>query len=136
MREVAQRVVHEPFLASAAFRTVAEVEPLGGLAGILITFARWAWIKNRSRLPAYPFVVVTSDELVVLEFIFATTLRMKRVMGRWRHDQVRLVEASTERRRITLLLPSSRSPVELEGAFGSDAERDVVSQLGALLSKE
>jgi hypothetical protein len=95
-------VVREPFVASAAFRTVAEVEPLGGLAAVLVTFAQWLWTKKRSRLPAYPFVVLTNDELIVLEFVFGTTLRMKRVVGRWRNDQVGVVEASPERRRVKL----------------------------------
>ncbi len=133
MREVAHGVVREPVLASAAFRTVAEVEARGGLAGVLITFAQWAWVKKRSRLSAYPFVVLTGGEMIVLEFAFGTTLRMKRVVGRWQNDQVRVVEASPEHRRAKLLLPLSRSTVELEGAFGSDAERDVVSRLRELI---
>ena len=136
MRDAAHRVVHDPFLASAAFRTVADIEPLGGLAGVLVTFARWVWIKKRSRLPAYPFVVLTDRELIVLEFVFGTTLRMKRVVGRWHNEQVRVVEASPEHRRVKLILPLSRSAVELEGAFGSDAEREVVSRLRGLLAKE
>jgi hypothetical protein len=133
MREVAQRVVRDPFIASASFRTVAEVEPLGGLAGVLLTFGQWVWIKKRSRLPAYPFVVLTNTELIVLEFIFGATLRMKRVVGRWRIDQVSVVDASPERRRAKLVLPLSRSPVEIEGAFGSDAEHEVVSRLRQLM---
>lgn len=136
MRQAAHRVVHDPFVASAAFRTVADVEPLGGLGGVLVTFVRWVWIKKRPRLPAYPFVVLTDRELIVLEFIFGTTLGMKRVVGRWHNEQVRVVEASPEHRRVKLVLPLSRSTVELEGASGSDAEREVVARLRALLAEK
>ena len=135
MRDVAQGVVHKPFVASAAFRTVADVKPLGGLPGVVVALAGWVWIKKRSRLPAYPFVVLTQDELLVLEFVFGTTLHLKRVVGRWPYDQVCVVEASPERRKATLVLPASRWPVELEGAFGSGAEREVIAALLARLPK-
>ena len=133
MRQLAELVVRAPVEAAAAFRTMAEVKPLGGSVGLLLTFAWWVWTKKRTRLPAYPFIVVTGREVIVLEFTFGATLRMKRVVGRWYKEQVRVVEASPEMRRVTLALPSSRWIADLQGVYGSEAERDVVSRLAELM---
>ena len=132
MRQVAQASLGVPFLASGVFRTVPDVKRLAGVPGAVVIAAQWAWIKKRSRLPAYPYVVVTDHEVIVLEFLFGSTLRMRRIVGRWPKSDVRVLHASPEHRLMTLVLPLSRSPVELEGAYHSDGEREVVAQLVGL----
>lgn len=129
MRQLAHRTLGVPIVAAGSFRTIAEVEPLGSLAGALLSFGQWAWLRKRSRLPLYPFVIITGDELIVLEFRFGSTLSMKRVVGRWSKRDVRVLDASPDHRRAKVVTPLSPSPIEVEGAFGSDDERDVVSQL-------
>ena len=132
MRQLAERTLGVSCLAAGAFRTVAEVEPRGGLASAFVAFGWWAWIKTRSRLPLYPYVVVTEDELIVVEFVFGPRLRMRRIVGRWPRSEVRVLEASPEQRRAKVVLPPSRLPVELEGVFRTAAEREVVSRLHQL----
>ncbi|HEX3542152.1 MAG TPA: hypothetical protein VHT75_17095 [Acidimicrobiales bacterium] len=133
MRQVAERTVGGPILAAGSFRTVADVEPFGGSVGALLAVGQWVWIKKRTRLPPYPFVVVTESEVIVLEFRFGSTLQMRRVVGRWPKRDIRVIGATPECWRAAVILPLNRFPVELEGAFHTDSERDVIDHLRRLL---
>jgi hypothetical protein len=133
MRRLAERTLGTPIVAAGAFHTVADVGPPGAIGVSLVKLGQWAWIKRRSRLPPYPFIVVTDDELIVFEFRFGSTLRLRRVVGRWPKSDIRVVKVSPDRRQATIVLPLSQSPVELEGAFHTEAEIDVVAQLQGLM---
>ena len=66
--------------ASGQFHSIADPNPRS-FEGKSV--AEWLFLKTRSRLPAYPYVVVLPDELVMLEFRHSSTIKLKRVVGRW-----------------------------------------------------
>jgi len=133
MREIAATRVG-PVVTAGAFRTVVDVPVRFTIAGAIVSIVHWTMLKKRSALPSYPYVVLTTDELVVLEFRFGAKTVLKRVVGRWPLRTIRIIEALPERWRATLVLPSTSSPTKLEGLFHSAAEDAVVRQLQQLAS--
>ncbi len=133
MQEIAATRVG-PVVTAGAFRIVIDTPVRLTIAGTLVSLAHWAVLKKRSALPSYPYLVLTTDELVLLEFRFGAKTKLKRVVGRWPIAAIRIIEALPERWRTTLVLPSISTPAKLEGLFHSSAERAVVSQLEQLAS--
>ncbi len=133
MREIAATRVGS-VVTAGAFRTVIDVPVRVTKGGALVSILQWAILKRRSALPSYPYVVLTTDELVLLEFRFGAKTELKRVVGRWPLRTIRIIEALPEQWRATLVLPSASSPTKLEGLFRSAAEDAVVRQLQQLAS--
>ncbi len=124
MHEIAVATVGPVITTDGAFRTVSEVPFRAG--GALVSLIHWAVDKKRSGLPFYPYLVLTNEELMLLEFRFGAEAKLKRVVGRWPLRAVRIIETSPEQWRLTLVLPSGRRPVKLEGLFRSAAEKAVL----------
>ncbi len=133
MRQIATTGVG-PLVTSGAFRTVIDTPVRVTIGGALVALVRSAMIKGRSPLPSYPYMVLTTDELILLEFRFGARTELKRVVGRWPLRAIRVIEALPRRQRASLLLPSIDTPVNLEGLFHSAAEEEVVCQLQQLAS--
>ncbi len=130
MRPLTQARLGEPVLAAGAFRSVVDA-PFGGLTppaiGIPVMAAGW-FRRKRSRLPTYPYLALTATELVVAEFRFGSSIRFKRLVGRWPLSSVQVLAAEPRRRRMTLRL-GDKNPVELEGLYASASEREVVIRI-------
>ncbi len=133
MREIAATKVG-PVVTAGAFRTVIDTPVRVTIGGALVSIVHWAILKKRSGLPSYPYVVLTTDEIWLLEFRFGTKTELKRVVGRWPLRAIRIIEALPDLSRATLLLPSNTTPAKLEGLFHSAAEKAVVCQLQQLVS--
>jgi len=130
MRRLASAVAGGSLEAGAAFRTVGPIPGNPSVGEILSGLARRAIARHRTSFPAYPYVVLTNDEIVVLDFRFDRAIR---VVGaaRWPVSSIQVLEAEPELRRLVLRLPSHDAQVVLEGLFRSPAERDVVARLQA-----
>ena len=111
--------------AAGQFHTVAGASPRS------LAVLEWVVLKVRARLPSYPYLAVLPGELVILELRHAATVRVRRVVGRWPLDTIRVLAADAARRQVTLALPGRRFPAVLEGAFGTPSEAAVVTALQA-----
>lgn len=141
MYQMAKAVVGPTLEAAATFRVIVDPEKNRPIpvsrpeAMALIGLGKlvsWAMARKRSGLPAYAYVALTSDEMIVLEFRFGSTLQLKRLVGRWPLREIRVSKATSHRRHLCLTLPSSKAPVHLEGVFHGDAERVVIDRLTEL----
>lgn len=73
-----------PVLAATNFRVRWDGRAYpAGLPGMVATVIAWVVSRMRSRLPAYSYVAVTSEELHILEIRYGGSPSVQRRIGSW-----------------------------------------------------